>query len=71
MNACRVCVRAAVEGSAYCMQHLQAYSNLEKAYPQWRYALGLSWAEYLKKVTKAPGTGQWAKEVASEILGSL
>lgn len=71
MSACRVCVRATVEGSVYCRQHLQAYSNLEKAYLQWRYALGLSWAEYLEKVTKAPEIGRWAKEVASEILGSL
>lgn len=71
MSACRVCARAAVEGSVYCRQHLQAYSNLEKAYPQWRYALGLSWAEYLEQITKAPGTGQWANEVVAEILSSL
>jgi hypothetical protein len=64
-------VRPAVEGSAYCRQHLQAYNNLEKAYPQWRYALGLSWTEYLEKVIKASETGQWAKEVTSDILSSL
>jgi hypothetical protein len=71
MSACRVCVRPAVEGSAYCRQHLQAYNNLEKAYPQWRYALGLSWTEYLEKVIKASEMGQWAKEVTSDILSSL
>jgi len=71
MGACRICVRAAVEGSVYCTRHLQAYNNLEKAYTLWRYALGLIWAEYLRKVMKTPGTGQWVKEVAAEIIGGL
>ncbi|TRO54164.1 hypothetical protein E2P71_04795 [Candidatus Bathyarchaeota archaeon] len=69
MGTCKVCARDVAGDSAYCRQHLQAYNNLEKAYEQWRYALGLSWAEYLEKVTKAPGTGQWAREVAADILG--
>ena len=71
LGACRVCARAAVEGSAYCGRHLKAYSNLEKAYPHWRYALGLSWVECLEKVAKAPGAGRWAREVANGILGGL
>jgi len=70
MGKCRVCHRATKKDAAYCRQHLQAYNNLEKAYTQWRFALDISWTEYLEKVIKAPGTGQWAKDVVTGILGS-
>jgi hypothetical protein len=52
----------------YCKHHQAAYSNLEKSYPRWRLALGLSWNEYLGKVEKVSGTGTWVKEVIRDIL---
>jgi len=71
VSKCRVCEEAAGEGSVYCPRHHRAYKNLEAAYPQWRYALGLDWQGYLEAVTRAPGTGAWVRDVAADILGDV
>ena len=65
---CKVCGRE-VEKGVYCAQHGLAYANLEDGYPKWRYALGLSWVEYLERVGKISGTGRWVKEIIADILG--
>ena len=70
-SACRVCNRAKIEGSVYCIQHSQAYSNLEKSFAKWQHALGLAWEEYLENMIKAPGVGRWARDVASNILSGF
>jgi len=67
-EACRVCHRVRVEGSVFCSRHTAAYEALEAIYPRWRYALGYQWIDYLKKVTKTPGTGRYVKEVVESII---
>lgn len=63
---CRICGREARQ--AYCSRHSAAYASLEEAYPQWRYALGLTWVGYLEAVSKVRGTGRYVREVASDII---
>ncbi|MCW4049243.1 MAG: hypothetical protein NWE89_05840 [Candidatus Bathyarchaeota archaeon] len=71
MTSCKICQRKHIDGSTYCDHHHTAYTNLEEGYKQWRYALGVSWVEYLEKITKTSGTGRWVKEVADDILSGL
>ena len=66
--SCKICERPVVEG-VYCQRHGEAYANLEEGYQKWRYALGVSWIEYLEKVGKVSGSGSWVKEVVKGILG--
>ncbi len=68
MTGCRVCGRERRGDSVYCERHQAAYGSLEESYPRWRRALGLSWTEYLEKVSKTSGTGVWVKEVVKDIL---
>ena len=65
--SCKICNRPVKKG-VYCERHGEAYANLEDAYQQWRYALGVSWIEYLDKVDKVSGSGRWVKEVIEDIL---
>ena len=66
--SCRLCGRKTVEG-AYCPQHGLAYTNLEEGYKKWRYALGLSWVEYLEMLDKITRAGKLVKEIIVDILG--
>ena len=66
--SCKVCGREAEKG-VYCVKHGSAYTYLEDGYPRWRYALGLSWVEYLERVGNISGTGRWVKEIIADILG--
>jgi len=65
---CEVCGRETEKG-VYCAQHGLAYANLEDGYQKWRYALSLSWVEYLERVRKISGTGRWVKEIIADIMG--
>ncbi len=65
MTSCRLCKRECSSSSSLCEYHLTAKLNLESAYRQWSEAYGgMTWREYLLKVTHNAQTGQWAKEVA-------
>ncbi|MGB9853731.1 MAG: hypothetical protein ACPLRY_02860 [Candidatus Bathyarchaeales archaeon] len=66
---CKVCSREAVE-NGYCDLHTKAYENVLKTYDAWRKALGISWKEYLSEIVKNPFTGEWAKEVAENLMKS-
>ncbi len=68
LNGCRVCGRERRGDAVYCERHQAAYGSLEECYPHWRRALGLSWREYLEKVSRISGTGIWVKEVIKDIL---
>ena len=68
VGSCKLCYRDKVEGSVFCARHTGAYEMLEKVYQQWRYALGVQWVEYLEKVAKVSGTGNYVKEVIASIL---
>jgi hypothetical protein len=65
---CKTCSREAYKG-AYCPRHGAAYTNLEEGYEKWRYALGLTWVQYLERLTKIAGTGKLVKEIIADILG--
>lgn len=68
-GTCKLCHRDKVVDSVFCRRHTGAYEALEAVYQQWRYALGFQWVEYLEKVVKISGTGQYVKEVIGNILG--
>jgi len=68
LGSCKLCYRDKVEGSVFCNRHTGAYEMLEKVYQQWRYALGIQWVDYLEKVAKVSGTGNYVKEVIESIL---
>ena len=65
--SCKICGRPVDEG-VYCQKHGAAYANLEEGYQKWRYALGVSWSEYLERIGKVSGSGRWVKEVIKDIL---
>ncbi len=48
--SCKICGRPVGEG-VYCQKHGDAYVNLDEGYQKWRYALGVSWTDYLEKWT--------------------
>ena len=45
-----------------------AYSNLEKGYENWRYALDIDWVGYINRMSKMKSVGIWVKELAENIL---
>ena len=67
-NGCRVCHRDNMDNSVFCEYHQMAYSNIEKGYENWRYALDVNWADYLTRMSKKKGVGLWVKEVIESIL---
>jgi len=51
--------------TGFCSYHLQAKKNVESGYKQWDEGFGgITWKEYLRKISKHSATGKWAKEVA-------
>lgn len=65
---CKICQRKREENSEYCSFHQKAYNNLQKTFKLWSHALNINWLTYLREVSVNPATGDWAKEVAEEIL---
>jgi len=49
----------------YCELHEVARRRLEEAYVEWKRRLGLSWEEYLEKISKLKDAGEMVKDVAS------
>jgi hypothetical protein len=68
LKKCRICTRKSLKDSVYCSRHQLAYRNIEEAYEQWRKALNISWTHYLENIIHTIGTGDWAIEVAQDIL---
>ncbi len=68
-GTCKICYRDKTGDSVFCERHSAAYANIEVGFDKWRYALGVQWVEYLEKVSKIAGTGEYAKEVITSILG--
>jgi hypothetical protein len=66
--SCKICGRP-VEKGVYCRRHSLAYGNLEEGFEKWRYALGVTWVEYLERAGKVSGFGKWVREVVRDILG--
>ena len=66
---CEICNREAGE-KGYCEQHTKGHDSIIKKYDAWRKALEISWKEYLSEIVKNPLTGEWAKEVAEQLIKS-
>ncbi|MGD6807892.1 MAG: hypothetical protein ACQCN4_13155 [Candidatus Bathyarchaeia archaeon] len=64
---CKICQRQA-QDKGYCPLHLQAYHNIREKYLVWMKASDVSWREYLGYVQKNSLTGEWAKEVAKQLI---
>ena len=65
MTTCRLCKRECAPSSTLCKYHLAAKRSVESAYTQWNEAYGgITWKDYLQKVSQNAETGLWAKEVA-------
>jgi hypothetical protein len=66
---CVICDREA-EGINYnyCTYHKKAYENIISKYAVWEKAYEKSWIKYLQEISKNSLTGEWAKEVAKELL---
>lgn len=68
MDGCRLCEMRREGDSDYCAYHREALGNLEKAYEVWRKALKIEWKEFLELASDRLETGQWAREVAIDLL---
>ncbi len=65
MTSCLLCKRECAPSSTLCRYHLEARRRVESAYNTWNEAYGgITWKEYLQRISQDPETGQWAKEVA-------
>lgn len=64
---CVICNKETGE-SSYCELHGKAYENIVKKYELWKKALEISWKEYLSEIIKNPLTGEWAREVAEQLI---
>lgn len=65
MTTCRLCNRECAPSSSLCKYHLAAKKSVESAYAKWNEGYGgITWKEYLRRVSQDSETGQWAREVA-------
>jgi hypothetical protein len=67
---CILCNRRREGGSEYCVYHYRAYSMLRDSFERWSRALSIDWVEFLREVIKNSETGEWAREVAENLLGA-
>lgn len=67
-DRCVICPRPRMEGSQLCRYHQQAHDRLMKAFISWRAALEVDWRGFLEEVLKLPELGEWAKDVAENLL---
>jgi hypothetical protein len=60
---CAACHRQASSGR-YCIHHSRALESLSSHYSAWVDAYGgISWQDFLNKLSKMQETGSWVKEV--------
>ncbi len=64
---CKICQRSAEE-KGYCHLHYRAYESILDRFKVWQKARGLPWMEYLGEIQKNSLTGEWAKEVAKQLI---
>jgi hypothetical protein len=64
---CKLCSRIAKENN-YCSLHLKAYRNIVEKFEVWNKASEISWLHYLVEIQKNSLTGEWAKEVANQLI---
>jgi len=64
---CKVCSRE-VSDEGFCELHLKAYSNILLKFEVWKKACDVSWSQYLVQIQKNSLTGEWAKDVAKQLI---
>jgi len=64
---CKICIRP-IKEKGYCSSHLKAYQNIYEKFEVWEKALGVTWMDYLVKISKNSLTGEWAKEVVKQLI---
>jgi len=63
-KVCTVCGREAETLDAnLCKYHSEAIKRVEEYYKEWYRREGVSWSEYLEKLSKLKSTGKWIREV--------
>ncbi|TFH06729.1 MAG: hypothetical protein E4H14_10140 [Candidatus Thorarchaeota archaeon] len=61
MTNCPICGRD--KQDQFCSYHQTAFDNLKKMHTTWENAAGLSWEDYLDKISDLENTGRWIREV--------
>jgi hypothetical protein len=61
MTECPICGRSLQE--KFCSYHETAFDNMKEMYAKWKTAAGLSWEDYLNKISDLEATGRWVREV--------
>ena len=61
MSVCPICGRE--KQDMFCPYHQTAFGNLEEMHAKWEAAAGLSWEDYLDKISDLESTGRWIREV--------
>ena len=69
MARCSLCQREEVEGD-YCGYHRVAHASLVEAFGAWDKSVELTWNGFLDEVVQAKETGEWAKDVARDLLSN-
>lgn len=68
MPACKVCERK-IEKGEFCDYHELAKKNIDSNYSYWNEAYGgISFNEYLKRISEHKDSGRWVQEVATYLL---
>ncbi|MHA1381014.1 MAG: hypothetical protein ACTSRG_21820 [Candidatus Helarchaeota archaeon] len=68
MPECKVCKRK-IEKGEFCEYHQMAKKNIEDNYNYWNQAYaGITFEEYLKRISEHKNSGRWVQEVASYLL---
>jgi len=66
MNTCPICGRDTQD--KFCSYHQTAFDNLKEMYDEWEKAAGLSWEQYLDKISELESTGRWVREIIEFIM---
>lgn len=61
MSHCPICGRD--KQDEFCAYHQTAFHNLKEMHEKWETAAGLSWKDYLGKISDIEDTGRWIREV--------
>lgn len=70
---CVICERSGydtIDDIQLCEPHLTAYKNLKHWYEVWRQKLGISWNDYLKRLSKINYLGNFSKDVVKYLLNT-
>ncbi len=63
-SKCKLCHREARE-NGLCYLHFEAYKNILEAYSMWKARLGISFKDYLRKLSKMKEAGIYVRDIAS------